>query len=115
MSAASINHSSGKLNTALDASNDPPANARGEKLFLVKIQRPVVPDPSPRAMMMVYDRGRSFEGYVVRADNPGVYEEIMRQMPEGSQKLKVYRWARRVEDWKLSICLDREPEQVPQW
>ncbi|KAL1661906.1 hypothetical protein GGF50DRAFT_104764 [Schizophyllum commune] len=115
MSAVSINHSSGKANTPINKKNEPPANVHGDKLFLVKIQRPLVPDLTPQAMMMVYDRNRTFEGYIIRRDNTGVYEEALAQMPYGTQKLKIYRWAKRVGDWQLSVCLDREPEQVPQW
>ncbi|KAL1741784.1 hypothetical protein HDZ31DRAFT_66589 [Schizophyllum fasciatum] len=115
MSAVSVNHSSGQPNRPWSDKNEPPPNVHGDKLFLVKVQRPLIPDSSPNAMMMVYDRSRTFEGYIIRRDNPGVYEEAMAQMPERTQKLKIYRWAKRVDGWKLSICLDREPEQVPQW
>lgn len=109
-------HSSKPLNPTLSLA--PPVNVHGDKTFLVKIQRPLVSmtmGSGEFLSMLVYDRDRTFTGNISAQENPKFWAAAMQQMPANSQKLKIYRNAKRTGDWTLSVCLDREPSEVPQW
>lgn len=95
------------------AKGDAPANVHEDKAFLVKLQRPLSDQQKFRFPIMVYDRNRSFQGHIAPEDNVSTWDAIVAQMPPS--KLKIYRWAKRVSDWQLSLCLDREPSETPQW
>ena len=90
-----------------------PANVHEDKAFLVKLQRPMSEQRHFRFPIMVYDRSRSFSGHIAPEDNTSSWDTIVAALPPS--KLKIYRWAKRVGDWELSICLDREPGETPQW
>ncbi|KAI0032959.1 hypothetical protein K488DRAFT_48696 [Vararia minispora EC-137] len=113
MYSSIISNTSSKLNSVGKKHEEgkAPANVHGDRAFLVKLQRPL----GPIGMgILVYDRTRSFSGHINRAKDPGAYDQAMQYMPPGGA-LKIYRWAKRIGDWDLSICLDREPEGTLQW
>jgi hypothetical protein len=117
MSGAIFNYSSStarhdlKMPAGADGSLSPPSNIHSDRTFMIKLQRPLTSDVMG---MLIYDRTRSFTGHVLRDAGPDVYDAAMRYMPLGSA-LKIYRWAKRVGDWELSVCMDREPDEKPQW
>ena len=112
---ATFNHSSGEIFEP-NRSPDPPVNLHGDNATLIKIQRPLVsPENDDDACMLVYDQFRTFSGHVFKKDNPKFWEEAMRVMAEDSENAKVYRFAKRTGDWKLSVCLDRTPFGNPVW
>ncbi|KAL5505057.1 hypothetical protein ACEPAH_7720 [Sanghuangporus vaninii] len=91
----------------------PSENVHGSTPFIVKIQVPVLGDING---MMVYDRRRSFVGYIYREADPSAYaciDNLVRT--KGIMGLKIYRWAKMVGDWTLDICLDVEPNEPVQW
>lgn len=91
--------------------NGPPANIHGNKTFLVKFQvslRQFGDDSS----MLIYDRQKSFQAYWKKREDRAVFIEGQKAMADG---LKIYRWARRVDDYQLSVCFDRAPEKDPVW
>ncbi|KZV66415.1 hypothetical protein PENSPDRAFT_654889 [Peniophora sp. CONT] len=91
-----------------NSSDGAPDNVHADRLFLVKLQRPL--DLENNAGIAVYDRGRTVKGCItMTGENAEVWSQAIAQMPYGSAVAKIYRWARRTEDWKLSICIDREP------
>ncbi|OCH86729.1 hypothetical protein OBBRIDRAFT_890275 [Obba rivulosa] len=90
----------------------PPPNIHDENPFLVKIQF------SGGAHMLVYDRQRSFQVYFSQTKDAGGFQEIVGEIqgPRGGYSgLKMYRWAKRVSDWELSVCFDREPQTEIMW
>ena len=91
--------------------DDPLENIHGDRPFLVKLQRPasLADAEQGRLGLMVYDRGRSVKGYIMMKGNEEFWNQAVAQMPYGSVIAKVYRWAQRTGDWKLSVCVDREP------
>ncbi|KAI0752552.1 hypothetical protein C8Q80DRAFT_460968 [Daedaleopsis nitida] len=94
----------------------PPPDVWGDKVFLVKMQVPLV--AGPPGNMLLYDIKRSFHVYIIRADNPAVFAELYAEMtgPRGGHRgLKMYRWAKRTGDWQLEICVDREPNVEVKW
>ncbi|VDB84575.1 unnamed protein product [Peniophora sp. CBMAI 1063] len=103
----------------LETVGRPPRNVKGDRLFLVKLQRPASPAmaQSGEYGIAVYDRERTFTGYIMMNDeNQEFWRQSIQQMPYGSEIMKVYRWARHTGDWKLSICIDREPRHEDiQW
>ncbi|KAL1741785.1 hypothetical protein HDZ31DRAFT_44669 [Schizophyllum fasciatum] len=114
---STINHSSMKV-TPIGGPGIPvvtPPNVHGDNVFLVKIQRPdnLGPCREDTVSMMVYDRNRTFHGYITRRDNPAGYYPLLALLAGG--KPKVYRWAKRTDDWVLNVCLDRAPATAPQW
>ncbi|KZV68070.1 hypothetical protein PENSPDRAFT_687544 [Peniophora sp. CONT] len=112
---AIINHRSNKASRA-NGSLAPPSNVHGDKTFIVKIQRPLIMTGADDFLsMLVYDRNRTFTGHISSKENPGFWTAALEQMRAGSQKVKIYRNAKRSGDWTLSICLDREPAEVPKW
>ncbi|OCB86968.1 hypothetical protein A7U60_g5940 [Sanghuangporus baumii] len=94
--------------------NEPrPENVHGSTPFIVKIQVPVLGDING---MMVYDRRRSFVGYIYPEVDPSAYARVDNLVrTKGIMGLKIYRWAKMVGDWTLDICLDVEPNEPVQW
>ncbi|TBU39347.1 hypothetical protein BD309DRAFT_1083464 [Dichomitus squalens] len=100
----------------LDGSNPPP-NTYDDKPFLVKFQVALVLAGLP-AHMMMYDRKRTFQAFFYLEDDAWVYADFVREMegPRGGYGgIKMYRWAKRVSEWELSVCLDREPGTDTKW
>lgn len=98
----------------LDSSVIPP-NPHGNRVFLVKLQASLGNTPSS---IMVYDRQRSVDAYFLLNDNHEVFIEILQEMrgPRGGYGgVKMYRWVKRVSDWELSICMDKEPQTEIKW
>lgn len=99
--------------------NQPPPNIHGNKLFAVKLQLgQLTPPTGPQ--MMVYDRRRSFLGYIMRnIGQEAAFDQLKTEMqsPRGGHPtgLKMYRWAKRVSDWELSICVDKPLDQSFKW
>ncbi|OSX56733.1 hypothetical protein POSPLADRAFT_1158641 [Postia placenta MAD-698-R-SB12] len=85
-----------------------PANIHGEKVFLVKLQIGLSLDAMD---VMIYDRQRSFgEVYFAKNEDAQLFADMKAEMrgPRGGFKgVKMYRYAKRVSDWKLNLCLDR--------
>lgn len=97
-------------------SSEPPPNVWGDKLFLVKFQ--VGLGEMPPSNMMLYDRKRSFQVFMLPQDNTELFSAFFREMtgPRGGHGgLKMYRWARRTGNWQFSVCLDREPLTDTKW
>ncbi|EIN07040.1 hypothetical protein PUNSTDRAFT_45565 [Punctularia strigosozonata HHB-11173 SS5] len=84
-----------------------PPDVHQGRPFLVKLQA--------GAAVLVYDQQRSFQGYITRATQPTIYDEMMEEMKTGYLGAKIYRWAQRTGDNELTICLDRAPPQDPKW
>ncbi|KAI9056703.1 hypothetical protein FKP32DRAFT_1598891 [Trametes sanguinea] len=105
------------IKTPLSAVPVTPPNIHGEKVFLVKVMAAMA--GLSAETMMLHDRQRSFGvGFVVLKDDWMVYAELLQEMsgPRGGEDgLNMYRWAKRVGDWELSICLDRPPTTTPKW
>lgn len=100
----------------------PPPNVHGTKPFLVKIQRPLVggvpgTELSSSHSMFVYDRQRSFKLHFYGRENPELYNKtyVMIANESSCNGVKMYRWARRSDDWTLEICLDKVPDEIPKW
>ena len=92
--------------------NGPPENVHDDRMFLVKLQRPasLANAQSGQSGIAVYDRGRTMSGYIMMSqENAQFWQQTIPHMPYGSAVGKIYRWARRTGDWKLSVCVDREP------
>ncbi|KZT04914.1 uncharacterized protein LAESUDRAFT_760660 [Laetiporus sulphureus 93-53] len=98
--------------------DEPQLNIHGDKLFLVKLQNQQSSGPMASETILIYDRRQSLVAYFVKGKASEVYDEIRKEIqgPRGGyQGLKTYRWAKRVGDWELSICLDREPQTEIRW
>jgi hypothetical protein len=117
----------------------PPPNVHGDKVFLIKFQvqiSSIQPNGAlgpPLDNMMLYDRQRTIEAYLVRKTSPSDFDAFlaeMRGLRKGyggvkvrnsctylalAQYLQMYRYARRVGDHELSVCLDREPKETIKW
>ena len=94
-----------------DGSGPPPPNVYGDRPFLVKFQVGLG-GAGLADNMMLYDRKRTAQAFVHLDDDAWAFAELVKEMegPRGGHGgLKMYRWARRVGDWELSICLDRAP------
>ena len=96
-----------------DIEQTPPPNVYGAKPFLLKLQI-----STDAANMMLYDRQRNMQGYFVRADDPMLFRDVREEMegPRGGHAgLKMYRVCKRVGDFELSVCVDREPSEPVRW
>ncbi|KAM5546031.1 hypothetical protein V8D89_000157 [Ganoderma adspersum] len=94
-----------------DASAPPPPNAYGDRPFLVKLQIGLS-GAGVAESMMLYDRKRTAQAFVHLDDDAWTFAELVKEMKGlrgGHGGLKMYRWAKRVGDWELSVCLDRAP------
>ncbi|KAL0581427.1 hypothetical protein V5O48_000581 [Marasmius crinis-equi] len=98
--------------TFFDLAHEAPAgcpNIHGDYVFLIKIQRNRNGDKLP---MLVYDRQRSLQVHLNYKDDPESHAKTLEQMKSA---LKMYRWARRVGELQLAVCLDRAPVEDPSW
>ncbi|KII86097.1 hypothetical protein PLICRDRAFT_31577 [Plicaturopsis crispa FD-325 SS-3] len=105
----------------------PPPNIHGDKTFLIKMQIGLnsgideddeddEDDARIGGHIFIYDRQKSFQGYMLKANDRALFREAHRAVRiTGVGGLKMYRWARRISDNELSICLDRPPAQNPNW
>ncbi|KAF8900790.1 hypothetical protein CPB85DRAFT_1458117 [Mucidula mucida] len=130
LTCAHINHH-GPVKYTIEAKSDEieiPVNVHGDQAFLIKLQRRLseqemtMPFISPKSSksdgyqsILVYDRQRSFRAHVWNFTNVGVYEQVLGHIWAEENQKKMYRWARRVGDHELSVCLDRSPVPVPTW
>ncbi|KZP18786.1 hypothetical protein FIBSPDRAFT_933202 [Athelia psychrophila] len=93
--------------------NTPPPDIHGDKLFMVKVQELVNSGPPN---VYIYDRQRSFQVYMLESGEPEAFGEAMKAMKAPHpMAVKMYRWAKRVGDFELSVCFDRQPETIPLW
>lgn len=93
----------------------PPENAHGDKLFLIKMQ---IAGPVGESHFLVYDRQRSMDVFYIEKKDPVMFRRFRDEVqgPRGGYfGMKMYRWAKRISDWELSICLDRQPEEEIKW
>lgn len=99
--------------------DQPPPNIHGNKLFALKLQiGQQTPANGPE--MMVYDRRRSCQGYISRkVGQEAAFDQLKMEMESARgghpMGLKMYRWAKRVSDWELSICVDKSLDQSLKW
>ncbi|KZT32878.1 hypothetical protein SISSUDRAFT_1132898 [Sistotremastrum suecicum HHB10207 ss-3] len=87
----------------------PPPNNRADRPFLIKIQCNL-------SSILIYDRHRSTEFTMFR--NESSDEDFMKLAQATWQEnghLKSYRWAKRISNWTLEICLDVQPPDEPEW
>ncbi|KAJ3720026.1 hypothetical protein C8R42DRAFT_710715 [Lentinula raphanica] len=84
-----------------------PTNIHSQNPFLIKMQR----GPA----ILIYDRTRSIEVFLCPENDLNGYEKTMSQMHTGQMGLKIYRWAKRTGEDRLSVCLNRPPPKDPQW
>ncbi|KAH9479129.1 hypothetical protein JR316_0007708 [Psilocybe cubensis] len=88
-----------------------PPDIHNGKVFLVKFQISLM-QFKDEAHMLIYDRQRSFRGIWKRCKERDLFDEAEDSMGDN---LRMYRWARRVGDYQLSVCLDRPPAKDPVW
>lgn len=95
--------------TTYDTDNPPPIppNIHGDNPFLIKMQK--------GSSILIYDRQRSIEAYLCPDVDLNGYEKTMAQMHTGPRGLKVYRWAKRTGETRLSVCLNKGPAKDPLW
>ncbi|KAJ3896384.1 hypothetical protein GG344DRAFT_72217 [Lentinula edodes] len=102
-------------NMKIDHCDDEPAlppNMHSQNPFLIKMQRGLLGFMPP---IMIYDRTRSIQVYLCHDVDLEGHEKTMAQMHTGQKGQKIYRWAKRTGDDKLSVCLNKAPPQDPQW
>ncbi|KAI0696336.1 hypothetical protein BC835DRAFT_1414308 [Cytidiella melzeri] len=96
----------------------PPQNVHGDKLFLIKMQTNRRPG---EGHALIYDRQRSFTTYFRESRAPAVFKKFKEEIegPRGGHfgggMFKMYRWAKWIGDWELSVCLDKEPQADIIW
>jgi hypothetical protein len=89
----------------------PPPDIHDRKVFLAKFQLSLSGNATP-GHMLIYDRTRSFQLFWLRKSDPKLFDEGRMMM---GNKLKFYRWVRRIGDYEFDLCLDRAPETDPVW
>uniref|UniRef100_A0A8H8CHX9 Uncharacterized protein n=1 Tax=Psilocybe cubensis TaxID=181762 RepID=A0A8H8CHX9_PSICU len=101
----------GKTNIETANAGVVPPDIHNGKVFLVKFQISLM-QFKDEAHMLIYDRQRSFRGIWKRCKERDLFDEAEDSMGDN---LRMYRWARRVGDYQLSVCLDRPPAKDPVW
>ncbi|KAI0088365.1 hypothetical protein BDY19DRAFT_891159 [Irpex rosettiformis] len=90
----------------------PPQNAYGNRLFLIKLQHTFGPG---EGTFLIYDRKRTCVVYFLESKAPEVFKRFKAEITGprggnyGSGMFKMYRWAKRVGEQELSVCLDKVP------
>ncbi|KAF5352281.1 hypothetical protein D9758_011972 [Tetrapyrgos nigripes] len=120
---ATITSSLDPAATGTASSTAIPSNIYGSKPFLIKIQRQVTPPGmnvnnlknNPNSTMMIYDEQRTANFWLINGDDKEAFGTALEETKTGPRGLKVYRWAKRVGDLELSVCIDKGPVRDPQW
>ena len=95
---------------------DPPSDIHADKVFMVKLQIAVNTGSGIPKSILIYDRQKSFQVYLMANDDANAFGEAASAIKTtGWKGLKMYRWAKRTGDFQLSVCFDRAPEKDPQW
>jgi len=93
-----------------------PPNVHDSKVFLIKLQLALLPAVGH---VMIYDRQRTFgQVFFIGATDPQLLQDLTSEMkgPRGGYGgIKMYRFAKRISDWELSLCLDKEPQSEIKW
>lgn len=94
---------------------EPPPNIHADKPFLVSI---MFGGPSPTSPLGIaaFDWQYSLLVHVEPEGQVEAYEHIAIEiLTKKESYVHLWRWAKRVSDWELSICVDREPsdDDVP--
>lgn len=95
--------------------NTPAPNVHGDKLFLIKLQ---LAEEENGDNFLIYDRQRTSEAFFLEKTDPAGFQKLREEVqgPRGGYHgRKMYRWAKRVSDWELSLCLDKEPREKIAW
>jgi len=95
----------------ISAEHGPPPDVHNGKTFLVKFQIALW-QFGEDAHMLLYDRQRSFQVMWKRKDQQDLFDEAEEALGDS---LKMYKWARRVGDYRLEVCFDRSPPKDPLW
>ena len=75
-------------------------------------------NPEVGDRILVYDYHHTLQVYLLENREPELFERVKKEIKSGRggyEGLKMYRWARRAADSKLSICLDRPMEGDVMW
>ncbi|KZS94839.1 hypothetical protein SISNIDRAFT_452975 [Sistotremastrum niveocremeum HHB9708] len=92
----------------LSVNSPPPPNVHANRPFVLKIQ-------SNPVSIRIYDRRRSVDLFLMIYNDPINFKKLCEATSTGFRGIKCYRWAKRVSDWELSICLDRKLAEDPKW
>jgi hypothetical protein len=105
-----------KNGTGSPDDTDPPPNIHGDKVFMIKLQVAVNSGGGIPPNILIYDRQKSFQVYLMAEDDADAFREAALAIKmTGWNGLKMYRWAKRTGDFELSVCFDRAPEKDPKW
>ncbi len=101
--------------------DSPPPNVHGDRIFLVEIQYNRAQDSRLTDSFLIWDRTRSCIGYFFYDKDPRAFEQFREEIEGtrgevcGVEMRRMYRWAKRVGEWELSVCLDRVPDEGTGW
>ncbi|KAG5353577.1 hypothetical protein C0989_005094 [Termitomyces sp. Mn162] len=107
----SVHDIRGQMIKSPEDANAPPPNIHDDKAFLVKFQISLS-QYGMDSSMLLYDRQKSFQVNWLKSHDTDVYKEGEKAMGD---RLKIYRWVRRVGDYQLAVCFDKAPETDPVW
>ncbi len=98
-----------------------PPNIYTNKPFVVKLQRQLdrellenfeINEEGPKCML-VYDYAKSVRGHALELENADAHHKVLDVMMAGEvreENRKMYRWAIRVGDYELDVCIDRDTD-----
>ncbi len=101
--------------------DSPPPNVHGDRIFLVKIQHSRAQGSRSTDSFLIWDKTRSCVVYFFYDKDPRAFEQFRGEIEGprgevcGAAKRRMYRWAKRVGEWELSVCLDRVPDEGTGW
>ncbi|KAH0583200.1 hypothetical protein H2248_011083 [Termitomyces sp. 'cryptogamus'] len=107
----SVHDIRGQMIKSPEDANAPPPNIHDDKAFLVKFQMSLS-QYGMDSSMLLYDRQKSFQVNWLKSHDTDVFKEGEKAMGD---RLKIYRWVRRVGDYQLAVCFDKAPETDPVW
>ncbi|KZS94840.1 hypothetical protein SISNIDRAFT_33316 [Sistotremastrum niveocremeum HHB9708] len=87
---------------------DPPPNHYGTKPFIIKIR-------TSDTSVMVYDHWQTLNFWLMSSNDPVNFRRLSEAASTGSREMQCYRWAKRISDLELSVCLDLKLPEEPRW
>ena len=104
-----------------EESKVPPPDVHGGHPFLLKLV--LAPNhPSGERGVSIRDRQKHLFAWIREEDQSGDLFDALASLCTASrssvsefEESKAYRWAKREDDWHVSICLERAPEGETKW
>lgn len=106
-------HFKGRSDIPYNLSKEPLPNIHSHKLFLITLRPGTA--ATGQDVIIAFDRHYSLIAHIAPEGQAEAYKDIAREVYSRRNDVYMCRWAKRVGEWELSICIDRKPSDDVSW